>query len=253
MFIPSFKRAASMLVLIFAAAAVAHAELPVIAKARAYLGSESALNAIKSVHYVGSVLVPNAADPKKPTRMTVDIIFQAPYRQRTVRSTATVTDTTALDDFDSWHRIQDAKDPTRWKMQLLTADQIRRQRAIAWENLAFYRGLEREGGQVLDQGTVAIDGITCRKVAFVHAKDIVFYRSFDVTNGRLVQTETESGSTIREQGEIRVNGVRFPRVITNSVKDAQGKNQTITVTFDRITVNETHPESFFEVPPLIAK
>lgn len=224
------------------------AEPPIVAKARAYLGPEAALNGVKSVHYVGSMLAPNAADPAKPIPVAIDIIIQAPYRQRLMRSTPSVVDTTALDGYDCWNRMQEQKNPTKWRLQLLGPDQIRRQRATVWENLAFYRGLEQVGGKVLDQGAVTVEGVACRKLAFVHAENIIFYRYFDETSGRLVLTETESGSSIRELGEIMVNGLRFPRVIVNTLKGADGKEQTITITFDQITVNESFPASIFAVP-----
>src|ERR1019366_2504737 len=144
-------------------------------------------------------------------------------------------------------------DPTQQRLQVLAAAQVKRQRAIVWENLGFYRGLEREGGQVLDQGTAVIGGVTCRKLAFVHADDIIFYRYFDEASGRLVRSETESGDAILEQGEILAGGIRFPKIIVNTLKGADGKEQSITITFDKITVNETFPESIFAVPSFSGK
>lgn len=252
MFSTSLRRPAAALAILLASVTAAQAEHPMVAKARAYLGPEAALNAVKSVHYMGSMLVPNPADSAHPTRVAIDIIFQAPYRQRTVSSTDAVTDTTALDTYDAWHR-QDPKDKTLWRLQLLPKDQIRRQRAIVWENLGFYRGLEREGGKIIDQGPVTIAGVACRKLAFVHADDIIFYRYFDAATGRLVLTETESGGAIREQGEIMVNGIRFPKVIVNTNKTPDGKEQTLTITFDKIIVNESFPASLFEIPSFTGK
>jgi outer membrane lipoprotein-sorting protein len=248
MLILSSCRFAALLALSFGLAAVTRAEPAMIAKARAYLGSEAALQAVKSVHYTGSMLAPNAADATKPISVGVDIIFQAPYRQRTVRTTSSAVDTSALDDYDGWQKVQDGKDATRWRLQLLPSDQIKRQRAIVWENLAFYRGLDRAGGSVIDQGPATISGISCRKIAFIHAPDIIFYRYFAEANGRLILTETENGSSIREQGEMMVQGLRFPRKIINSIKTADGKEQTVTITFDTITVNESFPASHFAIP-----
>jgi hypothetical protein len=249
MLLPTSCRLAAFLALLLApVAAVAAEEHPIVAKARAYLGPEAALTAVRSVHYMGWFQAPDPADLRKQAPVAIDIVFQAPYRQRTTRTTESMIDTTALDSYDGWHRVQDPKDASRWHLQLLAKDQIRRQRAIAWENLAFFRGLEREGGKVLDQGSAKIDGIACQKLAFVYADDIIFYRYFDEVTGRLVLTETESGSTIREQGEIMVNGIRFPKTLVNTVKSSDGKTETITITFNKITVNEAFADSFFAVP-----
>lgn len=249
----SFRPFVTLLALSLAPVAPVQAEPAIIAKARAYLGSEAALMAVKSVHYTGSMAAPNPAGPATPVSVAIDIIFQAPYRQRTVRTTATLVDTSALDTYDGWRRVQDPKDPSRWRLQQLPTDQVKRQRAIVWENLAFFRGLERVGGTVEDQGSVTIDGVACRKIAFTHAPDMIFYRYFAEANGRLILTETEAGSSIREQGEIMVNGLRFPKKIINTIKAADGKLQTVTITFDTITVNETFPDSFFAVPSFSSK
>ena len=253
MFSLPFRSFAAFLVLALVPVAGLHAELEIIAKARAYLGSEAALNGVKCVHYTGTIAMPNPADPAKPASLAIDIIFQAPFRQRTVRTADSLIDTIALDTYDGWHRAQDPKDPARVRLQLLSTDQVKRQRAIVQENLTFFRGLEREGGKVLDLGVTALDGVPCRKIAFIHAPDIIFFRYFDEASGRLIMSETENGSTLREQGEIRVNGIRFPKRIINSSKTSDGKEQTVTITFDSITLNESLPDSTFAIPSFTGK
>jgi hypothetical protein len=101
-----------------------------------------------------------------------------------------------------------------------------------------------------DRGPADVDGVACRKFAFVHGPGIVFTRSFDVATGRLVLTETDGGTKIREEGEIRSAGVRFPqRIVTvNTLPD--GGTRTIRVTFSEITVNPELDTSVFAVPAL---
>lgn len=225
--------------------ASARAELPIIAKARAYLGPEAALNAVTSLHFYGTL---TPIDPVGKGEAKLEITFQAPYQQRIESSSAEGTETTALDGFDGWQRAVDGKDASKQRMSLLGAAQVRRLRANAWQSLAFYRGLEKEGGEVIDQGDATIDGIACRKVAFVHAKDIIFTRFFDKATGRLVLTETESGGTIREEGEIIVNGIRFPKSITSDSRIPGGVSQKFKVTFNKVIVNEKIPASEFALP-----
>lgn len=248
-----FCRLVSFIAVLFALAAAARAEHPIITKARAYLGSDAALNAVQSVHYTGSLMAPNPADPKALTRVTIEIIFKAPYRQRTILTSERSITTTALDNYDGWEREQDPKDASRWRLKLVAKDQIKQLRANTWENLAYYRGLEHLGGKVLDQGPATIDGVACQKFAFIHDDDIVFYRYFDPATGRLVLTETEKGNSIREQGEIMVNGIRFPKAIVSSGKGADGKEQSVTITFDTVTLNESFPDSLFAIPALNGK
>lgn len=232
----------------------------VLNKARAYLGPDAKLDAVRSVHYTGSlVTTEDTPQGPHPVEAVVEIIFQKPYQQRIVATsevkTATATgqrvEITALDNFDGWHRVQDAKDPTQWQMSFLNKDQIKRLRANTWENLAFYRGLESRGGTIQDLGEANVGGIACAKLGFQHEPGIIFIRYFDKDTGRLVLTETEQGGSIREEGEIMADGIRFPRRIITTTKQADGKDRSVTVNFEKVSVNETFASSLFAVPSLL--
>jgi outer membrane lipoprotein-sorting protein len=235
------------------AISAAAAEPAIIAKARAYVGTEAALEAVKTIHYQGTLVVADEADGSKQPPASMDLLFQKPYRQRVKATSTQRIEVTALDGYDGWQRLQDPVDATKWRQSLLGTDQIKRLRANTWENLSFFRGIETIGGRIEDMGPVTFEGIACQKLAYIHAPTIIFYRYFDVATGRLVYSETENGSGIREQGEVRVNGIRFPKSMTNTTKLPDGKVRTYTITFDKITVNEDIPASQFAVPPLSAK
>jgi hypothetical protein len=235
----------------------------IIAKARAYLGPDVTLDAITSIHYVGMLAGEEIAKDKdgkpvkdkegkeiwNPFKGSIDLIFQKPYCQRVTLVSYKGTEITALDDYEAWRHLQEATDAKRWSLMLLDKDQVRSQRANTWENMAFYRGIERRGGHVDDLGPVTIDGHRCEKLAFVHEPGLTFYRSFDTTTGQLILTETENGNLTREQGEVMVNGVRFPKSLVSITKDpATGRENTIVITLDKITLNEIFPESLFAVP-----
>jgi hypothetical protein len=229
----------------------------VIAKARAFLGTEAALDAIRSVHFVGTLEDQRtAADGTKSGKVAIDIIFQKPYQQRIVQTSPTVVETTALDDYEGWLRIQDPVKPKQWRLTVLAPAIVKSLRANTWENLGFYRGIEKRGGRVDLLGPSTVDGVATFKVAFVHDPGLAFYRQFDQATGRLMLTETEQGGRIREEGEIVVNGVRFPQKVITVVqgKDAKGQvvEGTTVIAFDKITVNEAFPESIFETPALPA-
>ena len=53
---------------------------------------------------------------------------------------------------------------------------------------------------------------------------------------------------LREQGELIAAGLRFPKSLVTTAKNPAGKVQTVTVTVEKITVNEVFPVSFFAVP-----
>jgi outer membrane lipoprotein-sorting protein len=224
----------------------------VIARARAGVGSESTLAALQSLHYTGT-LTTTATDDKgatRPVKVAIEIIFQRPYRQRIVATSESKIEITALDDYEGWQREQDPADSTRWRMTLLTNDQIKRLRANTWENLSFFRGIEQRRGHVEDRGKATVDGKSCRKLVFDHDDGILFIRYFDEATGRLALTETENGITIREEDETMVSGIRFPRKIISTSKLADGSERAVTIVFDKITVNEAFADSLFEVPAM---
>lgn len=233
-------------------AALASANPEVIRKARAYVGSEAALNGLKSLHYHGTLTVNerDEAGVEQPVNVAIEIIFQHPFQQRIEATTPQKIEVTALNDYEAWQREQDPDDVANWRMTLLAADQIKRLRANTWENLAFFSGLDRRGGRVEDHGRTTLDGTEVHKLSFIHDRDIAFTRYFDLASGRLLLTETESGSSIREEGELRSGGLRFPRRLITTNRIADGTSREITVTFDRIEVNKTFEESVFAVPVL---
>ncbi len=234
----------------------------VIAKARAYLGPDAALNAVKSVHYTGSlVTTEETPEGPKPVEAVVEIIFQKPYQQRIVATSEKKVgdvveqriEITALDNFEAWHRVQDAKDVRRWNMDLLKGIEIKALRANTWENLSFYRGLELRGGTIEDLGEATVNGVACQKLAFRHEPGIAFVRYFDQATGRLVLTETEKGGSIREEGELMADGIRFPKKVITTTKQADGKERSVTVNFEKVTVNEKFDGSLFVIPSFLQR
>ena len=246
------------------------AELPIVAKARAFLGSESVLNCVQSIHYVGTLVTTDPKDEKKQTRAAIEIIVVKPDRYRVTITSDTTIETTALDGYDAWSRVASVSDRSKWQQTLQGGDGVKRLRANTRENILFFRGAESEGGAIEDLGPTTVNGVRCQKVAFVYSREatgfkyfdaangrqiyaspnVVFTRYFDSATGRLVHTETEGGVSIDEQGDIVVNGLRFPKSIITVTKNQAGQTQTVTITFDKITLNEKFPDGYFSVPLL---
>jgi outer membrane lipoprotein-sorting protein len=223
-------------------------EPPIIAKARAFLGTDAALKAVKSVQFKGTVTTPDPVNKDKSSTGTIEIIVQRPDQQRVVATNPKSIETTAVDGYEGWQRYQDVTNPQNQRLIVLKPEAVKRLRAQAWENISFFRGLEQRGGRVEDQGTANIDGITCQKIAFIHGPQINFIRYFDVATGRLVRTDTDDGGSTREEGERIVNGVRFPTSMKMTIRTAKGETQEISIGFESVTVNETFPDAVFRMP-----
>jgi outer membrane lipoprotein-sorting protein len=236
-----------------AAASTAAAVPDVLKRARAYLGPDAVLDSIKSIRFVGSLEVVQDGKPvPQPAGAKIEIIFQKPYQQRVTKTSEQALETTAIDDYDGWTRFQDPKDPARWRMTLMAKEQIKRMRANTWESLAFFKGAEKEGVAIEDLGEATVQGVACDKILFRHYSTVIFIRYFDQATGRLVLTETEEGGSIREEGELMVSGLRFPKTNITAIK-ADGHELSVTVTFEQITINEVFPANMFQIPPFPSK
>jgi hypothetical protein len=178
---------------------------------------------------------------------SLDLLFAKTLRQRLVVKAEKATMTTVLDGYDAWDYMADNADPTKFRIKWLPASEIKMLRANTWENLYFYHGLE---GTVEDKGVATMDGIACERVDFTHGPGIVYERYFDRDTGRLVVT-VRGQETIRESGEIVVEGIRFARSIVSTTKNPSGTTTVSTVTFSNIWLNGPVPPGTFDVPSIL--
>lgn len=220
----------------------------IVEKARAFIGSERVINALTSLHFTGTLVASDGVSG------TIDLVFQKPKQYRVVqvlqKNGKETKDTYALDDFDGWERKEDTAHPDSALILLLPPAEIRRLQANTFENLYYYRGIEQRGGRVEYRGEAKIDGRDAVKVAFIHVGGIVFVRTFEKKTGRLILTETDRGDQIREDGEIVVDGMRFPQRVVSTGTGRDGKKITFTIAFSAIRVNEKTDPSIFAVPVL---
>lgn len=229
------------------ATVVAHAAEPaIIAKARARIAPDAVLDAVKSIHYVGTMTAPDPQDATKTLPYRIEIYLQKPAQQRIEITSDRIIEVSALDGYDAWRRVTDASNPSNWQQSQLGAEQIKQLRADVWQNLSFFRGIEKIGGSVEDQGPVTIDGVSCRKLAFIHGPSLIYYRYFNEATGELVYTGDEN-SNIREEGEMTAQGIRFPKTLRITQRSENGAEER-TITFEKITINETFPAELFSVP-----
>jgi outer membrane lipoprotein-sorting protein len=214
-----------------------------IAKARARVGSDEQLTKVRAVRYVGTITTSTA---KSGETLQLDVIFQSPYRMRQKVVTPAGTDYTVLDGYLGWMMSQDKQGAAR--LGTLKTAATLHLRANVWENLSFYAGFDQIGGRIEDGGAVTLDGRPARKLTFWHDKEIRFERWFDPATGRLIQTATDDGSVIREEGELLSGGLRFPQKLITTAKGKDGATVTSTITFEKILLNEPLADKDFAMP-----
>jgi hypothetical protein len=232
--------------LALAAPAPLRAEPAVVGLARSYLGPESTLEGINTIHFIGTL---DRVDPARPTdpndHATLDMVFEKPLRQHLEIHGAKGTRTTVLDGYDAWDLVRPAADPTRVRLNFLPPAEIKTLRANTWENLYFFKA--PAWGTEEDKGPATVDGIECERVDFIHDPATTYARYFDRDTGRLVLT-VRGGETLRQVGEIVVDGIRFPKSVVSTGKGPTGKEVVSTVSFQSITLNEPVSPALFAAP-----
>ncbi len=211
----------------------------VIAKARQHIGSEEALDSIRSIHFKGNFIANN-----RGTEGTIEIRFQKPFQQRLDVFEGEAVITTALNGYDGWNRRYSTKNPKSWDLEILSAADLKRMRANTHDNLYFFSGLEKLRGKIVDEGVKNKDGQEAHVLVFQYHDEIYYKRYFDVETGELIATINDQRLEIKEVGQIVVDEVRFPKKVVSLI-DGEIVN---TVEFTEIILNEEFDNSYFDLP-----
>ncbi len=212
----------------------------IVAKARDYLGGDEVLDTVKSIYYRGTF------ETSEGISGEVEIMFQKPLYQRVKTIRDDVEEITALSYYDGWRKITERDNDSNWTLVFLETDQIRELQANTWENLHFFKNIERRRGRIENHGLVEFDGRECVKLTFHHPGNVYFDRYFDSGTGQLLMTEASTGGQITEYGETRVEGVRFPESITMT-REGEIMNR---ISFEEIAVNREFDVEKFDVPSM---
>lgn len=219
-------------------------EPAIIAKARQFLGGDAALARVRSLRFIGTV---NSFSGSAPP-VSLVLTYQRPFRQRFVSTSPSGVEVTGLDGEVGWRRIYEAGDLGKWRDDSLDAAQVARLRAGTFESLAFFRGIESVGGRLEHTGSVQVAGVSCERVVFHHGDNLRFTRYFEGKTGRLVKTETEDGTSIVEEGDQWVDGIRFPQRLVTSGRGADKRPSRFIVEFTQVQVNGDFPAAQFARP-----
>lgn len=219
-------------------------EPPIIARAREFLGGEEVLSRVRSLRFIGTV---NSFSGSAPP-VSLVLTYQHPFQQRLVSTSPAGVEVTGLDGEVGWRRIHEPRDLRKWRDETLDAVQVARLRAATFESLAFFRGIESVGGRLEHTGSARVSGVACERVVFHHGDNVRFVRYFETQSGRLVKTETEDGTSVVEEGEQRVAGIRFPQRLVTSVRGADKSPSRFIVEFTQVQVNENFPAAQFARP-----
>jgi outer membrane lipoprotein-sorting protein len=233
----------------------------IIAKARSFVGSEEALQAIQSLEYHGTVHQTETGDTQE-----LSLYLLKPSMQRQELAMGSGYMTQAVDGYDGWMffvkseeaeaEMADEADtaeaeaapandagPERM-FRVLRFDEIRNMQAMTRENLYFFKESVGLRGKVIDKGLTERDGDEVVWLQFDHGGGNVFDRYFDPETGKLLATRVADGSVWIEEGEIVIDGIKFP-ASTKMIVDGEVVTEIV---FDTIKVNSGLSEGDFSIP-----
>ncbi len=212
----------------------------VIAKARAYKGDEASLSAVESLVFVGTE---EPAEGGSRTKYTAHLM--RPLFQRVEQDDGGRLIITAVDALEGWMMVREREAPLQ-SVQVAPMDSrmYRSMRANTIANLYFFRGHDRFSGTVQRLDDSEIDGEPTVVLEYRFDSRSRMVRHFHPRTGRLMATEMEDGVMLREHGDQRVGGIRFPMRIDSYLHGELVGRMTI----DEIQINGEIDLAIFRYP-----
>ncbi|MEO0796063.1 MAG: hypothetical protein AAFX93_12915 [Verrucomicrobiota bacterium] len=213
-----------------------------IQKVRSQLGTEDALNSVKSIHYKGKVISPTGEESSE-----LELIFQAPNYQLLRETNEKAVNQTAVNGYEGYVMSYSVADPNQKVIRVLAPAQVKRLMANAVENLNFFNGPKKMRKAIIeDGGQVDYNGQTVRKLVFDYpVSGLSYTRYFDPKSGKLLATTSSDGLTMVEKSSLVVDGVKFPKSV-DTYDDTGALLRT--VEFDTVIVNGDIAPDAFDFP-----
>ena len=215
----------------------------IVRKARTYLGDESQLKAVHALQFRGKVTLYQENTTKEGE---VILTLRKPYSQKVEFIFPDQSMVTGFNGYEGYEYVEGKyEDGTPYRViHSIGLDDARRNKAAALENLSFFRPFTFTGDNVKDRGVVTVNGVSTRRVDFIHNDTYVFSRFFDLDTGDLLKSQLDTGIVTIETGEIIANGIRFSDTILGQVDG----NTIYEMVFDNIAVNPAIEPDFFDYP-----
>ena len=212
--------------------------------ARSQLGDLERLDSIKSITYKGSLFYSSGDSG------TIDLIYQKPMHQKLIAVINDSKEVSALDDTEGWISYYKIGLDQSLGMEIFDPARVLMMQAAVREAFGFYKRPTHRGGRVTYDGREKVKDVDCVVLIYHHGEGIGYIRYFDAATGRLMKTVDANGVEYYEEGEIMVEGVRFPKKLVTTFSTAVGP-QTMEFTYSKITLDKKHDASIFELPSLV--
>ncbi len=209
--------------------------------ARSYLGDGDKLDSIKSIHYKGSLLYSTG------DLGSIEMVYQAPMRHKMVAVVNNREEVSVLDGSEGWTSYKRVGDSVFLGMEIFDPVRILIMQASVRDSLGFYQAPKTRNGAISYEGKETINGHECNVLTYDYGDSIGYRRYIDAETGQLRKTLDSKGVEYFEEGEIVVDGIRFPKKLISTFPTAIG-SQTMEFAYSEVVVNKLLPDSDFVMP-----
>ncbi len=235
----------------------------IITRARATVGSEATLDAVKTLSFEAEV-----SDEKGAPFAKISLRYKKPYFCREiVRRTMTqessddfyypeekverpapktfdVEIITISDGYVGVRIVRNLTENTR-NISYLSPQDVLLRRDLVDANLGFYRSLDATRGKTTFAGTQTLaDGKKQNKVRYEYSGGLTLVRAFDDATGALVSTQNGEELAFETGEKLVTGGLTFLDGSKNCDLDGNAKNS---FHFTKILVNEDIPDAEFRL------
>ncbi len=213
-----------------------------VALARAYLGGDAKLDAIKSIEYRGSLVYGDGSSG------SIESVVVRPHFQQFSSVINGYKETTTLNRTEAWRKVERIDQPGSWSMDFLDPDGIRHMVASVQDTLSFFKEPPSRNGRIEYLGTEELDGRQVRVLKYLNSDYIWFLRYIDAETGKVLRMANDKGTVFTEQGEILVDGVRFPEKLIVTFATGAGQKSSMELSYTSVVVNGEIDFERFKVP-----
>ncbi len=212
----------------------------IVARARALLGEESALEDLVTLQITGRIL---PAAPEMPEAQVL-LTARRPLSQRLEVRIDDIVETTILNGRRSCMIRANASLDDSHQMRPLSPREAERLRLSTVNLFSFYRP-DARGGESLDYGGIVLHrGVRCHRLLYTCPDGSSTTRYFAVSDNRLVSVRNCRGIETVESGGKSAGGIRFPE----KIESFQDGRLLHTFLLDQIRVNKPLRAGIFTVP-----
>jgi hypothetical protein len=213
----------------------------IVERARATVGTESALNGLVTLQMNGWI---EPSESKMP-RAGILVIARKPCSQRLEVKVDDLVETTILEGDSGCIIRSNLNDPdNRSQIRVMADEELKRVAFSTRQFFSFYGADFKRGERVEYVGIEQRRGLRCHKLRYSYPDGISTTRYFAVNDDTLVSTVTDKGVESVEMGEQVIAGIKFPK----RVEYYQDNKLLHTLVVRQVEVNKPLQRGIFTIP-----